>query len=90
MSQVTEFDTEFIIANQRSEIPVLYIDDEIKQKLKIPISKEISNNTETDIVENTINQISTLYQKGITQGISIEYTKECMAAIEQYYASLSK
>jgi len=47
-------------------------------------------NEATTVLKNTINQISTLYQKGITQGISIEYTKECMAAIEQYYASLSK
>lgn len=47
-------------------------------------------NEATTVLKNTINQISTLYQKGITQGISIEYTKECMEAIRQYYTSLSK
>jgi hypothetical protein len=47
-------------------------------------------NEATTVLKNTINQISTLYQMRITQDTSVEYTKECMAAIEQYYASLSK
>lgn len=47
-------------------------------------------NEATTVLKNTINQISALYQMRITQGISIEYTKECMEAIRQYYTSLSK
>ena len=43
MSKVTEFDYDFIIANQRSEMPLLYIDDDIKQKLTIPVTKRMSN-----------------------------------------------
>ena len=47
-------------------------------------------NEATAVLRNTINQISNLYQIGITQSVNNEYTEECMMAIEQYYASLRK
>lgn len=47
-------------------------------------------NEATAVLRNTINQISNLYQIGITQSVNNEYTEECMMAIEQYYASLKK
>lgn len=56
MSKVTEFDYDFIIANQRSEMPLLYIDDDIKQKLTIPVTKRMSNPQGNNLIENIINQ----------------------------------
>ena len=47
-------------------------------------------NEATAVLRNTINQISNLYQIGITQSVNNEYTEECMMAIEQYYASFRK
>ena len=44
-------------------------------------------NEATLVLRNTINQISNLYQKGISSSVNKEYTEECMRAIEQYYAS---
>lgn len=56
MSKVTEFDYDFIIANQRSEMPLLYIDDNVKQKLTIPVNKRMSNPQVNNLIENLINQ----------------------------------
>ena len=50
MSKITEFDSAFIIANQRSEMPVLHIDDDIKQKLTISVTKRIGISQKNNII----------------------------------------
>lgn len=45
-------------------------------------------NEATTILNNTINQISSLYQRETTRSINKEYTEECLAAIAEYYTSI--
>lgn len=39
----------------------------------------------TIILDNTIKQLSYLYQAGTTKTIDKDYTKECLKAIDDYY-----
>lgn len=42
----------------------------------------------TSIVDNTINQLSALYQKATNRNVDEEYTNECIKAIAEYYKAL--
>ena len=56
MSKVTEFGSDFIIANQHSKIPLLHIDDDDKQKFTNPATKRMNKPQENNLIENINNQ----------------------------------
>ena len=90
MSKVTEFGSDFIIANQHSKIPLLHIDDDDKQKLTNPATKRMNKPQENNLIENINNQNikkkskhPTSYEKTIN--VRKTFTARARSKTREYY-----